>query len=498
MATEDVRSVGELLLDADWITRDILLDLTGEHAPAMLRTWGEVVEAAAQLWSTIPQPSVAASQPGTSGDPMVRLVQVAHGIHRTQLDQGWPGPGPADERLLAVAETFDRATDLIERNGPRHSPAVNADISEDIAAARMRIMHTLYVGAHGVGVAMQEHVKDLRARASAERFDTTKRGPWGSSRRSDMIARLDAFEQLAGGYVNGRFTQAAHGELVPPSPEDNRLQNALTAWDIQAHRTLAAQATSPNLLLVARTQAAIATTAVVVLNSAASTGQIDPRGYRERLSPAIDASQEAWTRAASRWAALVSPARTDVSLGAAAKEVYAAARGIAHDKTTWATPQVMASRVDLAEIAHSLQQALTAAVDVAHVTREVAATNEDLTGPARVLSRLAHTEAEAAVERGERTSKDIMWVTPATIRSNQLISLPDPVRAALVDASNAVITTATRAMSASGVLDQKVAVGDVAAACPACGATPAPTSSGRTAQDRLPKPETSMHSALRR
>ncbi|MEJ7742297.1 MAG: hypothetical protein WKF73_06980 [Nocardioidaceae bacterium] len=49
MATEDVRSVGELLLDADWITRDILMDVAGEHAPAMLRTWGEAVEAAAQF-----------------------------------------------------------------------------------------------------------------------------------------------------------------------------------------------------------------------------------------------------------------------------------------------------------------------------------------------------------------------------------------------------------------------------------------------------------------
>ncbi|MEJ7744208.1 MAG: hypothetical protein WKF73_17725, partial [Nocardioidaceae bacterium] len=45
------------------------------------------------------QPSVAASQPGTSGDPMVRLVQVAHGMHRTQLDQAGPAPALADERL---------------------------------------------------------------------------------------------------------------------------------------------------------------------------------------------------------------------------------------------------------------------------------------------------------------------------------------------------------------------------------------------------------------
>jgi len=41
---QDERSVGELLRDADVTTRQLLMDATGQDAPAMLRTWGEVVQ----------------------------------------------------------------------------------------------------------------------------------------------------------------------------------------------------------------------------------------------------------------------------------------------------------------------------------------------------------------------------------------------------------------------------------------------------------------------
>ena len=56
MNRRDGRSVGELLLDADFTTRQVLMDVTGQDAPAMLRTWGEVVQSAAELWVTLPQP----------------------------------------------------------------------------------------------------------------------------------------------------------------------------------------------------------------------------------------------------------------------------------------------------------------------------------------------------------------------------------------------------------------------------------------------------------
>ena len=63
MNARDERSVGELLLDADFTTRQVLMDATGEDAQAMLRTWGEVVQSASELWATLPQPFRGTTSP---------------------------------------------------------------------------------------------------------------------------------------------------------------------------------------------------------------------------------------------------------------------------------------------------------------------------------------------------------------------------------------------------------------------------------------------------
>lgn len=90
MSARDGRSVGELLLHADTATRDLLFDVTGEDAPAMLRTWGEVVQDAAELWQALP----ARPRGGTAGGQlMVQLEAIVQRMHRTQLRQGWPGAG---------------------------------------------------------------------------------------------------------------------------------------------------------------------------------------------------------------------------------------------------------------------------------------------------------------------------------------------------------------------------------------------------------------------
>ena len=65
MKRQDERSVGELLLDADFTTRQGLMDVTGQDAPAMLRTWGEVVQCGAELWATLPPPVRGAASRST-------------------------------------------------------------------------------------------------------------------------------------------------------------------------------------------------------------------------------------------------------------------------------------------------------------------------------------------------------------------------------------------------------------------------------------------------
>ena len=405
MKRQDERSVGELLLDADFTTRQGLMDVTGQDAPAMLRTWGEVVQSAAEFWAALPPPVRGAASP-IDGVTMGRLESMSQAMHRTQIRQGWPGDGPADERLLHVAETLTRAADLIQRRGSHIRP-VDPEVRADLDAARMRIMHTLYVGAHGVSVATQQHVRDVRADSQGK----SSRESRGVPRGQDAVYRLAAFEQLAGAYVGNRFARAAQGEQVRGPYGSERLQQALIGWDIQAHRTLAATPTAANLLLASRTQAGIATAAAAILHAGASTGHVDAHAYEQRLAPTLDATQQAWTHVATRWTEMTSPAsRTDLDLVHAAGEVRAAVREVAHDKTTWARPEVMAGRVDLGEAAQHLQQALSTAVDVAAVIRDVAAQDLTLTGPARAMSHRANADIDRAAGRGHR-GKDVVWVT---------------------------------------------------------------------------------------
>ncbi|HEY5178773.1 MAG TPA: hypothetical protein VIJ07_03195, partial [Dermatophilaceae bacterium] len=413
------------------------------------RTWGEVVQSASELWATLPQPVGRATSP-IDGITMARLESMSQAMHRDQVRRGWPGDGPSDERLLHVAETFTRAADLIGRRGGHITPTDPA-IRADLDAARMRIMHTLYVGAHSVGAAAQQHVADVELATTRGMSDRESRAV---PRGQDAINRLAAFEQLAGVYVGNQFARAAQGEHVHGPHGTERLQQALIGWDIQAHRTLAAAPTPANLLLASRTQAGIATAAAAILHAGASTGHVDTHAFEQRLAPTLDATQQAWTHVATRWAEMTIPTgRTDLDLVHAAGELRAAVREVAHDKTTWARPEVMAGRVDLGEAAQHFQQALSTAVDVACVTRDVAAQDTNLTGPARAMSHRANGDIGRAADGGHE-DEDVVWVTSVDVHANRTVPIPEPVRAGLVDATDTLVQTASNAMSAAACLDR--------------------------------------------
>src|SRR5215218_5160840 len=50
----DWRTVGELLTESDVLARETLLDLSPDHAPAMVRSWGGLVGSTAELWAVLP------------------------------------------------------------------------------------------------------------------------------------------------------------------------------------------------------------------------------------------------------------------------------------------------------------------------------------------------------------------------------------------------------------------------------------------------------------
>ena len=53
MPARDRRTIGELLADSDAVARETLLDATPENAPAMIRSWNQLVASAVHLWAAL-------------------------------------------------------------------------------------------------------------------------------------------------------------------------------------------------------------------------------------------------------------------------------------------------------------------------------------------------------------------------------------------------------------------------------------------------------------
>jgi hypothetical protein len=78
VSTADRRTIGELLAESDALARETLLDATLEHAPAMVRSWNQLVGSAAELWAVL----VSAPDSPDGSDPMERLRAVGDAIGR--------------------------------------------------------------------------------------------------------------------------------------------------------------------------------------------------------------------------------------------------------------------------------------------------------------------------------------------------------------------------------------------------------------------------------
>jgi hypothetical protein len=323
----------------------------------------------------------------------------------------------------------------------------------------MRVMHSLYLTAHAVGVGLHAYGRGLQrdSRSTGQPIALARRGsPYLVHPVDTWHHRITVCENIAAGYIKGRFAAVAEGEHVPLPQDPSRLAQALADWDIQAHRTLVKHPRAANLLLTCRTQALIVTTGIALLDAATTTEVIDRDSYLSRTLGPLETSCQSWSGLAQRWTDLTVPGeRTDPALRHSAGELRAAITEAAHDTTTWATADIIATRVDLATTLDALHLALNTAVDVAHLVHEIS-TRDDLAGPARALSIRAHNDTEQALLNGTRVLRedqdpdsDIIWVSPRDVLANLLVPLPEPVAALLADSAATALDAAATAASAS-------------------------------------------------
>ena len=155
MPAPDRRTIGELLADSDALARETLPDARPEIAPAMVRSWNQLVASAADLWAALSSPDDM-----SGSDTMEGMRLVGEAIARSVRAGHWPGHGPTNNHVTEIADNLSRARHLIERDGRPSGPATanRQGVTPDIHG---QVMHTLYVAAHGTAVALGGYVTEL-------------------------------------------------------------------------------------------------------------------------------------------------------------------------------------------------------------------------------------------------------------------------------------------------------------------------------------------------
>ena len=167
----------------------------------------------------------------------------------------------------------------------------------------------------------------------------------------------------------------------------------------------------------------------------------------QRLGPALEASQVAWSRTAKRWGELTNPAsRTDPALVGAASELRSAIAAAAPKAAGPRRPAGHSRQPSCR--GQGLHLSMVASIDIAYVVRDTAADHPGLTGPARIIGMRSQGEAEIAIEQGETRYEGVTWTTRRQIAANRVIPLPEPARRGLINLADEVIATTNRAVAA--------------------------------------------------
>jgi hypothetical protein len=263
------RTVAELLDDSDGVAREALLDMSAGRALGMVRGWPQLMQSAAELWAVLP-PDQAMSG---NGDSIGILVAMGRAVGRSLAAGHWPGRGPRDEAWEQIASNFVQARRLLQRR----SEAPGGQSGPTTSNTQM--LHTLYVAAHATAVALTGYQRDLQHRLEV---GTRRRHPLVErptalevESAGGMIARFDAIEQLAAGSLTARRLNAADKPATGRGRSAMRLEAALPPGRSRPTGHSPASRTRPIWLRVARVQALIATTTVVVSDAAARRGEID-------------------------------------------------------------------------------------------------------------------------------------------------------------------------------------------------------------------------------
>jgi hypothetical protein len=451
-AAGDARSVGELLVDADYQARTLLLDAEAAAAPGLLRAWAETVTAAADLWNAFPGREYA----GVAGRRTIeRVAELATSVQADLDTARWPGAGAGDYRMHDITDNLTRARHLVDKYGSEIAPD-EPRVQKDLEAARTRVVHTLYIATHGVVVALNE---DGRQRASDPTRTEAIRAAAASYRGRYEVGpgvrwadRLGVAERVLGNYLQpGHYAETLEHEQTAPVEGLPRLREALARFDIQAHRTLVEAPNAGNLVLATRTEGMFFGAALVLARAAAETRHLDASVDFARLEHGLTTAGEAWMGLARRWRDLMPQgARLDPALGAAAAQLRAACRELTHTGDHLADATAIAQRVDLTAALPVIAHYVDAAAEVAGATRP-ALRDPDLVAPSRAVVRRLATDIDEGLvpDIADTIRTDLIAIAA---RGNRLGPVPAELLDALDSQAAKVSTTSASAGATAGAM----------------------------------------------
>lgn len=438
---DDIRSVGELLVDADRLSRSLLLDVSGHDADALLRAWPHLVQATGKFWAALPAGHPAARQKTAAASATLERVSAwAATARRDMATSKWPTRGPSDIRIQEITHNLDRARTLVDAFSSElvlHRPLVQLDLD----AARARALHVLYLSTHAVGVALIEHARGRATKPTRAEQVHMARGTRGLIMVGPAIVwshRLAAAERSIGGHLSaGRYA----GAISHTQPGDRgglpRLAAALARFDVQAHRTLAGNAGVGDVIAITRTHHSFIGVASTLVEAGAATAALPQAQDTARIQTALTAAGAAWATLASRWTEFATPGiRVNPELRTSTAELRAACREVIDDNDHRAMPEVIAARVDLESAAAILARYLEAGADLAEATKIPLRDRADINAPVRTLVRRIEADLDAG-----RLSQSHAHVRDGLLaratRTNPAVSVPQVVRSQVTNLATA-------------------------------------------------------------
>ncbi|AXH95951.1 hypothetical protein DV701_07260 [Ornithinimicrobium avium] len=396
---------------ANVLARGLLYEAPHLDGRAMLQAWGEVVEGASELWRQLPQRS---DLPGSGRQVIDQLERSARTLHRSA-----GGGIDVDPTLQEIGQMFTEAGELITRSGvaERREPDRWTDAQlRDSFAARVNIMHTLYVASHAVSVGLAQT-------ALAEQFDPRLRVHRVTA--EELRHQVLGIEEITYSYIKGHYPQALDGRHREPT-DDTRIPGAIAAWDVHAQRALTREPTTHAMTRVAGAAFSASVHVHALWRAAVQTGHVDPWTFDNEISPALETMIETWGEAHTYFQQLTHHQDSSpLALSRAGWELADAMREVTATGRMPASVQDMSDRVDGESLVKSLHRFHATLTGVAGVFHD-ATRNAPLLVDARVANDILRATPE---DNGPGTPPvPDATVAPRDVLHKRAIPLPRTIR----------------------------------------------------------------------